>query len=114
MKPHFLCAIALLVTASAANAQKTMEGMPMPAGSTKAATKPVGLLTDAIIQRIDTAQGEIVLKHGDIPNLGMPAMTMAFEADAQTLKGVKAGEKVRFHAEIMNGKPTLTHIEAAR
>ncbi|MBC7395254.1 MAG: copper-binding protein, partial [Variovorax sp.] len=42
------------------------------------------------------ANGEIVLKHGDIPNLGMPAMTMAFEADAATLKRVKAEEKVRF------------------
>lgn len=96
MKTYLLLAIALLVTSSAANAQKPMEGVSTPAGSTKLATKPVGLLTDAVIQRIDMANGEIVLKHGDIPNLGMPAMTMALEADAATLKRVKAGEKVRF------------------
>ncbi|MEB0112457.1 copper-binding protein [Variovorax sp. RTB1] len=96
MKTYLLLAIALLVTSSAANAQKPMESVSMPAGSTKLATKPVGLLTDAVIQRIDTANGGIVLKHGDIPNLGMPAMTMAFEADAATLKRVKAEEKVRF------------------
>jgi Cu/Ag efflux protein CusF len=113
MKPYSLFAIALLVTASAANAQKPMETMSTPAGSTKAATKSVGMLTDAVIQRIDMTKGEIVLKHGDIPNLGMPAMTMAFEAHADTLKRVKAGEKVRFHAEIVKGKPTLTHIESA-
>jgi hypothetical protein len=47
MKTYLLLAIALLVTSSVANAQKSMEGMSMPAGSTKFATKPVGLLADA-------------------------------------------------------------------
>lgn len=113
MKNQFLFAAALVVASSAVIAQKPMDGMSMPAGSSQKSTKQVVQLTDAVVQRIDTARGEIVLKHGDIPNLGMPAMTMAFEADASTLRRVKAGKKVRFHAEIVDGKPTLTHIEAA-
>ena len=92
MKNHLLLTIAVVFTSLAANAQKPMESMSMPAGT----TKPVGLLTDAVVQRIDTAHGEIVLKHGDIPNLAMPAMIMAFEADADTLKRVRTGDKVAF------------------
>ncbi|RQO39699.1 metal transporter [Variovorax sp. KBW07] len=74
-----------------------------------------GMLTDAVVQKTDTAAGVIVLKHGDIPNLAMPAMTMGFDVvDRKMLDGVKAGDKVRFHVEVVKGKPTVTHMEAAR
>jgi acyl dehydratase len=56
-----------------------------------------------------------VLKHGDIPNIAMPAMTMGFDvADKKMLDPVKAGDKVRFHVEVIQGKPTVTHLEAVR
>lgn len=73
------------------------------------------MMTDAVVQKIDTAKGLIVLKHGDIPNLAMPAMTMGFDvADQKMLSQVKAGDKVRFHVEVMKGKPTVTHLENVR
>ncbi len=84
--------------------------MKMPQSNQKAA----GMLTDAVVQKIDQAGGVIVLKHGDIPNLGMPAMTMGFDvAERKMLTQVKPGEKVRFHVEVVKGKPTVTHLEAA-
>ena len=56
-----------------------------------------------------------MLKHGDIPNLAMPAMTMGFDvADRKMLTQVKTGDKVRFHVEVMKGKPTVTHLENVR
>lgn len=56
-----------------------------------------------------------MLKHGDIPNLAMPAMTMGFNVmNKKMLNTVKAGDKVRFHVELMNGTPTVTHLEAVR
>ncbi|WP_390342689.1 copper-binding protein [Variovorax boronicumulans] len=74
-----------------------------------------GMLTDAVVQKIDPARGLIVLKHGDIPNLAMPPMTMGFDvAEKQMLEQVKPGDKVRFHVEVVKGKPTVTHLEAAR
>lgn len=73
-----------------------------------------GTLTDAVVQRIDVARGEVILQHGDILNLGMPAMTMAFEADRKMLDRIRPGDKVRFHAEILEGKLIVTQIERAR
>ena len=85
--------------------------MKTPAASQQAAV----MLTDAVVQKIDAANGVIVLKHGDIPNIAMPAMTMGFDvADKKMLDPVKAGDKVRFHVEVVKGKLTVTHLEAAR
>ena len=57
----------------------------------------------------------MTLKHGEITNMQMPAMTMAFGvADKQMLAGVKAGDKVRFRVEMVKGAPTVTRIEPAR
>lgn len=61
-------------------------------------------LVDAEVRKVDTAAGKITLKHGDIPNLDMPPMTMVFQArDPAQLGGLKAGDKVRFRAEKVNG-----------
>jgi Cu/Ag efflux protein CusF len=53
-----------------------------------------------------------VLKHGDIPNLGMPAMTMGFQvADRKMLAGYKPGDQVRFQAEMIKDTATVTELE---
>jgi Cu(I)/Ag(I) efflux system membrane protein CusA/SilA len=114
MKVFHPLAFALLLASAAAQAQMPkddMSSMKTQAPSQQAA----GMLTDAVVQKIDTANGVIVLKHGDIPNIAMPAMTMGFDvADKKMLDPVKAGDKVRFHVEVIQGKPTVTHLEAAR
>jgi Cu(I)/Ag(I) efflux system membrane protein CusA/SilA len=114
MKVSYHLAFALFVgLAGAAQAQMAkddMSSMKMPRSNQQAA----GMLTDAVVQKIDQASGVIVLKHGDIPNLAMPAMTMGFDvADRKMLDPLKAGDKVRFHVEILKSKPTVTHIETA-
>ncbi|MFZ3117720.1 MAG: copper-binding protein [Variovorax sp.] len=113
MKFSYPLAFALSVgLAGAAQAQTSKDGMSsmkMPPSNQQAA----GMLTDAVVQKIDQAGGLIVLKHGDIPNLAMPAMTMGFDvADKKMLESVKPGDKVRFHVEIVKGKPTVTRLEA--
>jgi len=114
MKVLHPLAFALLAASAAAQAQMSKDGMsPMqaPAAGQQAAV----MLTDAVVQKIDAAKGVIVLRHGDIPNLAMPAMTMGFDvADNKMLDAVKPGDKVRFHVEVVKGKPTVTHLEAAR
>jgi len=109
-----------LLAASAAVAQAQpqaqmskddMSSMKMPAARQQAGA----MMTDAVVQNIDAAKGLIVLKHGDIPNLAMPAMTMGFDvADRKMLDPLKPGDKVRFHVEVVKGKPTVTQLEAAR
>lgn len=68
-------------------------------------------LTDGEVKKIDKSQGLVVLKHGDIPHLGMPAMTMGFHADPQTLDRFKQGDKVRFNADMVKGKASITNEE---
>jgi len=66
---------------------------------------------EGTVQKIDTAQGKITLKHGPIKNLDMDAMTMVFAAgDPDMLKGLKVGDKVRFEADRVNGRITITKL----
>jgi Cu/Ag efflux protein CusF len=115
MKSIFaLFSIALLAT-SAAVAQSSSGSMSMPMKAGAMDTKSSTVMTNAVIQKVDAVNGQVLLKHGDITNLGMTAMTMGFPvADKKMLEPFKAGDKVRFHAELMEGKPTITKLEAAR
>jgi Cu(I)/Ag(I) efflux system protein CusF len=64
------------------------------------------------VTKINEAQQKITLKHGPIKNLDMDAMTMVFVvADPAMLKAVKAGDKVTFEADRVNGRITITKIE---
>ena len=103
-----------LITLAVAHAQTAPGTMSMPSSQPKGKAAAAMPLTEGEVRRVDKANGEVVLKHGDLPNLGMPAMTMAFNASAPTLEKLKTGDKVRFNAEIVKGKPTITHIELVR
>ncbi|WP_304308944.1 copper-binding protein [Pseudacidovorax intermedius] len=66
------------------------------------------------VRRVDAAQGRITLRHGDIPNLDMGAMTMVFRVrDPALLKDVKAGDKVRFTAQMVDGQLTMMSLTVA-
>ena len=53
-----------------------------------------------------------MLRHGEIKNLGMPAMTMIFKAtDATMLDKVAIGYKVKFSADQVNGTLMVTSLE---
>ena len=57
----------------------------------------------------------MTLKHGEIANMQMPAMTMAFGvADKKMLNGVKTGDKVKFKLEMVGNAPTVTQISPVR
>ena len=67
--------------------------------------------TDAEVRKVDKEAGKVTLKHGPIVNLEMPAMTMVFRVkEAAMLDKVKAGDKVRFKAEMIEGAVTLTEV----
>ena len=59
--------------------------------------------------------GKITIDHGPIPNLNMDAMTMVFRAqDPAVLKGVKAGDRVRFQADRVNGQISVVRIRKGK
>ncbi len=66
------------------------------------------------VVKIDKSAGKITLKHGPIKNLDMDSMTMVFRvADPAMLDKVKAGDKVEFDADRVNGALTVTKIGKA-
>ena len=109
MKPILLLTAALL---TAGTASSTVAQTPTPAKASAPMAMP---LVDAEVRKLDPSTGLIVLRHGDIPNLAMPAMTMGFDvADKKMLDGLKVGDKVRFQAEMIKGKATVTELRKAR
>ena len=64
------------------------------------------------IKKIDKAQAKVTLKHGEIKNLDMPPMTMAFKAKpAQLLDGLNEGDRVSFTADKVDGQYVITEIK---
>ncbi len=73
-------------------------------------------LIDGQVTKVDESAGKITLKHGPIKKLDMEdGMTMVFRAaDPAMLKAVKAGDKVKFDADKVNGQFTVTKIQKAK
>lgn len=69
-------------------------------------------LTDGEVKKIDEEAGKITMRHGDIRNLNMPAMTMVLRVkDPSMLAQVKVGDKVRFAADRIEGAVTIVQLE---
>ena len=67
------------------------------------------------VTKVDEPQGKLTINHGAIKNLDMDAMTMVFRAgDPAMLKGLKAGTKIKFDADRVNGQITVTKLEKAK
>ena len=86
-----------------------------PAAAAATTAEKARPMVAAEVTKIDEAAGKITLKHGDIPNLDMTGMTMVFKAnDPAMLKTVKAGDKVKFTADKVNGQISVMSIEKAK
>jgi len=70
-------------------------------------------LIDGQVTKVDQSTGKITIKHGPAKRLGMEqGMTMVYKAqDAAMLKALKAGDKIKFDADQVNGQFTVTKIE---
>jgi Cu(I)/Ag(I) efflux system protein CusF len=73
-------------------------------------------LTDGQVTKVDEPAGKLTIKHGPIKKLDMnDTMTMVFRAqDPAMLKTVKAGDKIKFDADKINGQFTVTKIEKTK
>lgn len=79
-----------------------------------AAPTTQSFLAEGEVRRVDRAGNRLTLRHGPLENLGMGAMTMVFRvADPRLLDGLKVGDRVRFHAERIDGVLTVTRLEPA-
>ena len=108
----FTAFVAALTVAGAASAQS---GTPVQAAAGAAAeSADASELSEGEIRKIDKAGKKLTIKHGTLKNLDMPGMTMVFHVTDETLLDkAQVGEKVRFRAQKVDGKFTVTRIEAA-
>ena len=71
-------------------------------------------LANGEVRKIDLEAGKITLRHGSIPSMGIPAMTMVYRArDPAMLDRVSVGDKVKFAAERAGESFTVIRIEPA-
>ena len=80
------------------------------------ATRAIADLIDGVVTKVDASAQKITIKHGPLKKFDMDdGMTMVFRAqEPAMLKTVKAGDKVKFVPDRINGQFTVTKIEKAK
>lgn len=90
-----------------------MGGMKMDGQSTMG-TDSAGQSAKAvgIVKALDPAKGTVTLKHGPIPSIKWPAMTMAFKITSDQAASIKVGDQVEFEFVTSGMDATITKITA--
>jgi Cu/Ag efflux protein CusF len=74
-----------------------------------------GAAVNGVVTEVNQSAGTVTLDHGEVPNLQMAAMLMAWTVkDRAMLKGLKPGDKVKFKAEEVDGEPKVVEIEKVK
>lgn len=64
------------------------------------------------VTAVDAAAGTVTIEHGPMPEIGWPAMTMAFKADPALLAGIADGDEIAFELTVTGGRGQVTAIDA--
>lgn len=104
-----ILALAAALPAAADDAHHKKEGAAQ-------SSAPASPLAEGEVRKVDKEAQKITVRHGPIPDLDMPKpMTMVYRVkDPAMLEKVKTGDKIKFHAEKIDGAFTLTAIEPAQ
>ena len=71
-------------------------------------------MAEGEIKKINRDNKKMTIKHGDIKSLDMPGMTMVFQIrDNSILQTFKAGDKVKFVIEKLDGAFVVTSMQLA-
>ena len=101
----FALAVGLIPPTFAAGMDGSMD--MKPAAKAMKTPQPVS----AEVRKVDPAAGKVTLKHGDIDNLNMGAMTMTFSVkDEASLKNFKEGDHVMATFDTVDGRPTVVEM----
>ena len=123
MKPLYLATLGLvaLLTGCGEKAATNGAGPANTVESTSTMSGDMGNMTmsadtkmgkgTGTVTAIDKAAGKITLNHGPIPEVGWPAMTMAFKARPELLDSVAVGDKVAFDVTVKGNAGEVTAIK---
>jgi Cu/Ag efflux protein CusF len=59
---------------------------------------------------VDPPNGTVTLQHGPIPEIGWPAMRMAFTASPQIVAAARVGDRVAFDLKLAPGGGEITAL----
>ena len=105
----FLAAVFFASTPAYAQSHDGHGGHAAPASTLNQSQSP---LADGEVKKVDKAAGKVTVSHGPLKNLGMPPMTMVFKVkETAWLDTLKAGMKIRFQAETIDGALTIVRYE---
>ena len=68
-------------------------------------------LAEGEVRKVDKEAKKLTIRHGAIPHLEMPPMTMIYQVRDPTMLELKTGDKIKFVAEKVSGALTVTRIE---
>lgn len=92
------------------------EVFPQVANAVKNSTAVKGHLDGMVkgeVLKIDNEMLKVLIKHDELKDLGMPAMTMVFNVpDRSLLEGVKEGGKIKFAAQLAPHGLSVTKLES--
>jgi len=113
-----LSASASLVPLYAAAQQGRMDHGSMgqgAAGQPGTMQMQAGDMADGEIRKVDKDAGKLTIKHGAIPSMDMPPMTMVYRVkDPAMLDQVKPGDTVKFSMEKVGGQYMVTRLGVAK
>ena len=108
-----LFAVLLVVSAAWFTTVYAQDKHHSPADAVSAAS--AGHMADGEIKKVNRDSKKMTIKHGDIKSLDMPGMTMVFQIrDISLLQTFKAGDKVKFVAEKLDGGFVVTGMHLAK
>ena len=96
--------------------KKTLSIVAVALALTAGHARAQSALTDGLVTKVDPSAGKITIKHGPIKKFDMDeGMTMVFRVqDPAMLNAVKAGDKIKFEPDRVNGQFTVMKIQKVR
>lgn len=83
-----------------------------PAAGDQKSGGVAGQMVEGEVKKVNKETEKITIRHGELKDLGMPGMTMAFRVkDPAMLDQVKAGDKINFVASRVGGQLTVVQLE---
>lgn len=110
MKTFKIATLAISLAAASVSMAAGMDGMAQPKeqASATAATE----YTEGEIRTLYKEEGQVTIKHGEIKNLHMSAMTMTFDVKEKSMLATfRVGDKVKSKAIEKSGALMITGIK---
>lgn len=113
MKTFKIATLILSLAAASASIAAGMDGMAQP--NAQASATVASEYSEGEILTLYKDDGQVTIKHGEIKNLHMSAMTMMFGVKEKSmLAKLRVGDKVKFKAIEKSGALLITEIKSSK